>query len=123
MQMFQEVKQDLISSVKYSSNILNTLGDEINMHILRLLLESGKPGLRVPELTRTTFLSRPSVTHHLKMLMDAGVVGVQKIGTRNYYYVEVQNSTIQTLTSLVNSLISYRTNFPDMIDGKFEETD
>lgn len=121
MYRFLEVKQELLTSVKYSSKILKALGDEINQNIIQLLVESEEPGLRVPEITKKLYLSRPSVSHHLRILIEAGIVSVQKVGTKSYYYVEVKSSTINSLTTLVSSLISYHTNFPDMIDGKFDE--
>ena len=121
MYRFLEVKQELLTSVKYSSKILKAFGDEINQNIIQLLVESEEPGLRVPEITKKLYLSRPSVSHHLRSLIEAGIVSVQKIGTKSYYYVEVKSSTINSLTTLVSSLISYHTNFPDMIDGKFDE--
>lgn len=121
MYRFLEVKQELLTSVKYSSKILKALGDEINQNIIQLLVESEEPGLRVPEITKKLYLSRPSVSHHLRILIEAGIVSVQKVGTKSYYYVEVKSSAINSLTTLVSSLISYHTNFPDMIDGKFDE--
>ena len=39
----------------------------------------------------------------------------------NYYYVDIKASAIDSLSTLVNSLISYHTNFPEMIDGKFDD--
>ena len=121
MYRFPEVKQELLSSIKYSTRVLKALGDEINLNILQLLMESGSAGMRVPEITKKTYLSRPSVSHHLRILVDAGIVGIQKIGTMNYYYVDIKASAIDSLSTLVNSLISYHTNFPEMIDGKFDE--
>lgn len=120
---FHEVKQELLTTMERSTKIMAVLGDTINQNIIQILLDSEKPGLRVPEITKKTFLSRPSVSHHLKILVDAGIVDVQKIGTKNYYYVDIKEWAIEDMTILVNSMISYRTNFPEMIDGKFKETD
>ena len=33
-----------------------------------------------------THLSRPAVSHHLRVLREAGAVRVHRAGTRNYYY-------------------------------------
>ena len=121
MYRFPEVKHELLLSIKYSTKVLKALGDEINLNIIQLLMESGTAGLRVSEITKKTYLSRPSVSHHLRILVDAGIVGVQRIGTMNYYYVDIKASAIDSLSTLVNSLISYHTNFPEMIDGKFDD--
>ena len=42
-------------------------------------------GLNVNEITRRTSLSRPAISHHLKILKEAGIVGVRQEGTANYY--------------------------------------
>ena len=118
MYRFPEVKQELLLSIRYSTKVLKALGDEINLNIIQLLMESGSAGLRVPEITKKTYLSRPSVSHHLRILVDAGI---QRIGTMNYYYVDIKASAIDSLSTLVNSMISYHTNFPEMIDGKFDD--
>ena len=38
-------------------------------------------------------LSRPAISHHLKILKDAGLVGVRQDGTANYYYLTLRDST------------------------------
>ncbi|WP_341481872.1 metalloregulator ArsR/SmtB family transcription factor [Enterococcus cecorum] len=48
-------------------------------------------GTRVGAITEKTHLSRPAVSHHIKILKDAGVVGMRKEGTKNYYYLETDN--------------------------------
>ncbi|CAI3251434.1 zinc-binding dehydrogenase [Enterococcus cecorum] len=42
-------------------------------------------------ITEKTHLSRPAVSHHIKILKDAGVVEMRKEGTKNYYYLETDN--------------------------------
>ena len=74
------------------------LGDEMRLSIIEALTEaaldgSKQPGpiefdhhgLNVNEITRRTSLSRPAISHHLKILKDAGLVGVRQEGTANYY--------------------------------------
>jgi predicted transcriptional regulator len=51
------------------------LVDPMRREILRLL--SGKP-MTQNELAETLGLSNPSVAHHLKLLLDIGLVGVQR---------------------------------------------
>lgn len=83
------------------------LGDEIRLTIIESLAEayiagtgSGisrdellKIGLNVREITDKTNLSRPAVSHHLKLLKDAGIINVRKEGTSNYYYLTITDST------------------------------
>ena len=39
-------------------------------------------GVRVNEITEKTHLSRPTVSHHLQILKDAGVLKVSREGTK-----------------------------------------
>ena len=39
------------------------------------------------ELTVCVNLSRPAVSHHLKVLREAGLVDMYEVGTRNFYHV------------------------------------
>lgn len=49
------------------------LEDEITRKIL-FLLESGWAGMRIPEITKNTYLFQPSVTHHLQSLHHTALV-------------------------------------------------
>ena len=57
-------------------------------------------GTRVGAITEKTHLSRPAVSHHIKILKDAGVVEMRKEGTKNYYYLETDNRRWQELAQL-----------------------
>lgn len=73
------------------------LGDEVRLSIIESLsaaAKSGHPeGLNVNDITRRTNLSRPAISHHLKILKDTGLVGVRQSGTSNYYHLTLGNST------------------------------
>lgn len=82
------------------------LGDKVRLSIVELLSEDalkngGTQGtidfescaMNVNEITRRTSLSRPAISHHLKILKDAGLVGVRQDGTANYYYLTLRDST------------------------------
>ena len=56
-------------------------------------------------ITEKTHLSRPAVSHHIKILKDAGVVGMRKEGTKNYYYLETDNRRWQELAQLSQRLV------------------
>ena len=83
------------------------LGDEMRLSIIEVLTEEamkGTPssdsinferhGLNVNEITRRTSLSRPAISHHLKILKDAGLVGVRQEGTANYYYLTLRETNL-----------------------------
>ena len=59
------IKRDFIDSQK----VLLAIGDETRQAILLVLMETEcQTGLRVGEITKQTHLSRPAVSHHLRIL-------------------------------------------------------
>ena len=79
------------------------MGDENRQHILIVLLEN-YGGMRVGEITKKTNLSRPAVSHHLKILKDAGIVSMFKKGTMNFYHMDANESQWKQVTALVNHI-------------------
>lgn len=95
-------------SEEFQSNrkVFLALGDETRQQILTALLEHEKIGMRVPEITRNTHLSRPAVSHHLQILKDAGLICMHRAGTMNYYYVSADNGCWSGLKALVDHVDS-----------------
>lgn len=85
------------------------LGDEVRLTIIDALTADdpfNKQGLNVNQITERTSLSRPAISHHLKILKQAGLVGVRQEGTANYYYLTIAEST-RTLMELGFRLQEY----------------
>ena len=65
------------------------LGDEVRLNIIEALCIASQnghtEGLNVNEITRQTNLSRPAISHHLKIMKSCGLVEVTQSGTSNYY--------------------------------------
>lgn len=87
---------------KECSKFLAAIGDETRQHILLEMMKMKKcTGVRVGEITKKTNLSRPAVSHHLKIMKEAGIVKVRKEGTMNFYYLDGEISIIH---KLINTL-------------------
>lgn len=85
-EQIEKIQEDF----KNAQSILTAIGDETRQIILLVLMESDcKNGMRVGEITAKTHLSRPAVSHQLKILKDIEIVKMRKEGTKNYYYVNV----------------------------------
>jgi ArsR family transcriptional regulator len=66
--------------------IAKALGDPIRMQLVDVLRKhAGK--VCVCELVPLFDLSQPTVSHHLKVLREAGIVGSERRGLWAYYYV------------------------------------
>ncbi len=66
--------------------IAKALGDPVRLALVDVLHKhAGK--VCVCELVPLFDLSQPTVSHHLKVLRDAGIVGSERQGLWAYYYV------------------------------------
>lgn len=86
--------------------IFIALGDDVRLTIIEALsgnIPFNEKGLNVNEITHQTSLSRPAISHHLKVLKEAGLVSVRKEGTANYYFLTIERST-QRLMALGSGL-------------------
>ena len=64
---------------------LKALADPTRLRLLSLILASGDDGGCVCDLTEPVGLSQPTVSHHLKVLHDAGLVTREQRGVWAYY--------------------------------------
>lgn len=67
------------------SRAFTALGDEHRQRIL-LTFEPGER-LNVGQIVAVSTLSRSAVSHHLKLLKDAGVLDSEKVGKEVFYWV------------------------------------
>ncbi|MGN7477768.1 ArsR/SmtB family transcription factor [Solibacillus silvestris] len=106
-EQLNNIKEDFINSQK----ILQAIGDETRQSILLVLMRTDcQTGLRVGEITEQTHLSRPAVSHHLKILRDAGVILMRKEGTMNFYFINI-HSKIGLLKNLVTDIDKFMGDF------------
>ena len=81
--------------------IFQVLSDPHRQDILLYLSENGRK--TVNEITEQLTLSRPAVSHHLKLLKNAGVLRVEQAGTQRYYELSMQES-VDLLRKLLAAL-------------------
>lgn len=68
------------------SLVFTALGDEHRQRIL-LTFEPGER-LNVGQIVEVSTLSRSAVSHHLKILREAGVLGSEKLGKEVYFWLD-----------------------------------
>ncbi|MNO66673.1 HTH-type transcriptional regulator [compost metagenome] len=103
----QERLKNLAEEFGECSKALAAIGDETRQSIIIALIEGEsdcEKGIRVGELTQRTNLSRPAVSHHLKVLKEANLIGFDQEGTKNYYYLDVLKSDIFRLKRLFDHI-------------------
>ncbi len=112
MEMLEQL-HILTDDLASCSGILTAIGDETRQHIILEMIRIGKcGGVRVGEITEKTNLSRPAVSHHLKIMKDAGIVKVRREGTKNYYYFEPDAERFERLINVLRLAISISKELP-----------
>ena len=81
--------------------IFTMLQDENRQQILMFLFDEKE--LSVTELTERLSLSRPAVSHHLKLLLDSNLVSVTKNGKERIYRLNLA-AAVKQLKTLLASL-------------------
>jgi ArsR family transcriptional regulator len=86
------------TEAQHIASVARALSDPIRVQLVDVLRKhAGK--VCVCELTPLFDVSQPTVSHHLKVLREAGIVDVERRGLWAYYYV-IPEATKELLTWL-----------------------
>lgn len=66
----------------------HALADPVRLHLLSMIAANGAEGACVCDLVEPSGRSQPTVSHHLKILREAGLVVSEKRGTWAWYSVQ-----------------------------------
>ncbi len=81
--VYPDVERDQAARM---AQVAKALGDPVRLQLVDVLRKNaGK--VCVCELVPLFDLSQPTVSHHLKVLRDAGIVGSERQGLWAYYFV------------------------------------
>jgi ArsR family transcriptional regulator len=70
------------------ATVFKALGDPVRLRLLSMIAAAqADAGVCVCELTPAFELSQPTISHHLKLLRQAGLVGSERRGTWVYYWL------------------------------------
>jgi DNA-binding transcriptional ArsR family regulator len=83
------------------TRLLTVLGEPARLEIINHLARQEQ--MNVGDLASKFCLSRPTISHHLKILKDAGVVQSKKRGQETYYWVD-RDALILGLQQVVDTL-------------------
>lgn len=84
--MNSDYSRTLPAEWKPVSKVFTALGDEHRQRIL-LLFERGER-LNVGQIAEVSTLTRSTVSHHLKILREAGVLASEKIGKEVWFWID-----------------------------------
>ncbi|GED34339.1 ArsR/SmtB family transcription factor [Brevibacillus centrosporus] len=91
--------EHILQQFKDCIPLLEVLTDE-NRQAIIMLLAQNKSGLNVNTISGHINLSRPAVSHHLKVLKQSGFIKSEKKGVENYYVLTVRKP-LEQLKSLI----------------------
>jgi ArsR family transcriptional regulator len=69
------------------SRMFKALSDPVRLRLLSLIASHAGGEACVCDLTGPFDVSQPTISHHLKVLREAGLVGSERRGTWVYYWV------------------------------------
>jgi ArsR family transcriptional regulator, arsenate/arsenite/antimonite-responsive transcriptional repressor len=75
---------------------LSALGHPVRLSILRFVVQAGEGGSAAGEIQGHVDLPASTLSHHLKRLVDAGLLKSRSEGTYHYYSIEYP--ALRTLT-------------------------
>jgi len=91
------------------------LGDEIRQKLILDIADAGVEGVNVSNLTAKTHLSRPAISHHLKVLKDCGLIEPYKIGTQIFYRLHLKENLeeVKQLISSIEAILETISEYPE----------
>lgn len=70
------------------AKVFKALGDPVRLRLMSMIASRGRGGeVCVCELTPAFDLSQPTISHHLKLLRQAGLIDCERRGTWVHYWV------------------------------------
>ena len=85
------------------ATIMRALGHPVRLNILRILATQQQGQCCCADVTESLPLAQSTVSQHIKVLLDAGLIVRQPRGTRNCYIV--QHDRLQALGAAYSCLL------------------
>lgn len=84
--------------------MLEALSSSVRQDILLQLARASSKGLRISEIRMKRCITRPTLSHHFKILLKANIIKYNKEGTKNYYYLSIKPRMIDDCIELLEEL-------------------
>lgn len=105
LEEYNNIKENFVKT----SDLLLAIGDPTRQHIIISMMElpcEAEGGARVGDITAKTNLSRPAISHHLKILKEAGIISMRRVGTMNFYAISSKQDNLLSLKNLLTDIIT-----------------
>ena len=94
-------RQLTVAEAEQAATLFKALGNPVRLQMVELLSRYGGQ-VCVCDIERQFALSQPTISHHLKVLRQAGVVDCEQKGLWVYYYLRTE--AIDALRGLLDAL-------------------
>jgi len=84
------------SKLERHAEQLSALGHPVRLKILRFVVQAGPDGAAAGDIQAHVDLPASTLSHHLKRLLDAGVVSTRSEGTFHFYAADY--ASLRSLT-------------------------
>ena len=101
---YREEIQRLAEEFSDCRKVLLALGDANRQHLILEMLG---------DIAEKTHLSRPAVSHHIRILREAGLLRMRQEGTKNYYYFDADLDAMNSLIRMLTHARSIMERLPD----------
>ncbi len=95
--MYQYNKNYMKNNSKIITKISKALADENRYNIIKTIAEKGE--IVCKDITNLFHLSQPTISHHLKILIESELIEVRKEGKWSYF--SVKKETLEMYKSLL----------------------
>ena len=92
---------DLMQNYELTAKVFKAFDDEKRLFIIEMI-KNGE--ICACEILENMKISQPTLSHHMKILCDSGIVNARKEGKWTYY--SINNSGIQKAINLLKLIIS-----------------
>lgn len=89
----------MVAKLERHAEQLSALGHPVRLSILRFVVQAGAEGAAAGEIQGHVDLAASTLSHHLKRLVDAGLLTSRSEGTFHYYAADY--TTLRALTDYV----------------------
>lgn len=99
---FLEKKEVFHEILKECTDVFKALSDPVRQDILLMFMISKR--LNVSQIVEQSPMSRPTISHHLKIMKMAGILDSKKEATEVYYWLTANDSIVMQLKRIISSL-------------------